>query len=884
MRLRPMIAGGALATVFAWALASASVTAAGPAEASGLSLEKGDHISLIGNALAERMQHDGWLEAMIQNRFPDKELVFRNLGFSGDEITQRQRSQSFGSPDDWLKKNETDVVLAFFGFGESFAGEKGVDQFKKDLEGFVKHTQGEKYDGEHNAKVVLISPIATEDLDDPNQIDAEAQNKQLEAYTKAMEEVAKANDVPFVDLFHPTLEEFKKSDKPLTTNGHFLNSQGNRFVASVINKALFGEPSAEGGKDRLEKIRQAVQDKNFYWYHRYRTTDGFNVFGGRSSLKYTDGITNFVVMQREMEILDAMTANRDKKVWAAAHGEDLKVDDSNTPEFIPVKTNLPGPLPGGKHRFLSGEEAIEKMTVADGMKVNLFASEEQFPDLINPVQMAFDTRGRLFVGTWPTYPHWTPKQPMNDKLLILEDTDGDGKADRSKVFADGLHNPTGFEFWNGGVLVAMAPDLLFLKDTDGDDKADVRERVLHGLDSADTHHTANSFVLAQDGALYFQEGTFHQSQIESTDGVHRNHNACVWRFEPRTGKVERYIPFSFANPHGHVFDRWGQDFVHDGTGADPYHATLFNGYVDFPRSHSRPPMLYKKRTRPCPATEILSSRHFPEKLQGNLLVGNVIGVQGLLQYRIDDKGASFEGVEVEPIVQSSDPNFRPVDFEIGPDGAIYFTDWQNPIIGHMQHHIRDPNRDKTHGRVYRITYEGRDLLKPAKIAGEPIPALLDLLKEPEDRVRYRARIELSGRDSKEVIKATEKWIKNLKTDDPDYVHQLLEGLWVYQQHNVVNDELLKKVLEAPYPQARAAGVKVLVAWRDRIPDTLDRLKKLASDDHPRVRLEAVRGASFFTGDEATEVPILTLEKETDQYLDFTRDETLKQLDAAAKKK
>ncbi len=267
-----------------------------------------------------------------------------------------------------------------------------------------------------------------------------------------------------------------------------------------------------------------------------------------------------------------------------------------------------------------------------------------------------------------------------------------------------------------------------------------------------------------------------------------------------------------------------------------------------------------------------------------MLVGNVIGFQGLLQYRIDDKGSSFEGVEVDPIVQSSDPNFRPVDFEIGPDGALYFTDWQNPIIGHMQHHIRDPNRDKTHGRVYRVTYEGRDLLKPAKIAGEPIPALLDLLKEPEDRVRYRARIELSGRDSKEVIKAVEKWVKELKTDDPDYVHQLLEGLWVYQQHNVVNEDLLNKILTAPYPQARAAGVKVLVAWRDRVPDALAKLKKLAGDDHPRVRLEAVRGASFFTGDEATEVPILTLEKETDKYLDFTRDETLKQLDAAAKKK
>ena len=99
---------------------------------------------------------------------------------------------------------------------------------------------------------------------------------------------------------------------------------------------------------------------------------------------------------------------------------------------------------------------------------------------------------------------------------------------------------------------------------------------------------------------------------------------------------------------------------------------------------------------------------------------------------------------MEPILYSSDPNFRPVDLKMGPDGAIYFVDWQNPIIGHMQHNLRDPSRDRTHGRIYRVVYEGRDLLKPEAIAGQPIDKLLDLLKEPEDRVRYRAKIELGA--------------------------------------------------------------------------------------------------------------------------------------------
>src|SRR5262249_21370701 len=155
--------------------------------------------------------------------------------------------------------------------------------------------------------------------------------------------------------------------------------------------------------------------------------------------------------------------------------------------------------------------------------------EKQFPELIQPVQMAFDTKGRLWIATWPSYPHWKPKTEMDDRLLILEDTNGDGHADKCKTFAGGLHNPTGFEFWNGGVLVANAPDILFLKDTDGDDVADVRTRVIHGIDSADTHHTASSFTLDPGGALYFQEGTFHHTQVESPYGPPvRSANAAVF--------------------------------------------------------------------------------------------------------------------------------------------------------------------------------------------------------------------------------------------------------------------------------------------------------------------------------------------------------------------
>ena len=860
-----------------------------------LKLDKGDHISIIGNTLAERMQHDGWLETLIYSRLPEHQLTFRNLGFSADELTIRQRSEGFGSPDEWLTKTKADVVFAFFGFNESFAGKEGLEKFKQDLDGFIKHTLAQKYNGQSPPRLVLFSPIAHENCHDANLPDGSESNARLKLYTTAMSEVARVNGVAFVDLFRPKLEVYtasgngareragKSPNQPLTINGIHLTDEGNARLAEMIVKALFPGQEPRVKDDGLAKLREAVNDKSFYWFHRYRTTDGYSSYGGRSYLKFVNDQTNREVMTRELEVLDVMTENRDKRIWEVAQGRDLKVDDGNTPPFIPVITNKPGPGPNGEHVFLGGEEAIGKMTVAKGLKVNLFAGEEMFPEVINPVQMAFDTKGRLWVGAWPSYPHWKPKERMNDKLLILEDTDGDGKADRCKTFADKLHNPTGFEFWGGGVFVAMAPDLIFLKDTDGDDRADVRVRVLHGLDSADTHHTANSFTLDPGGALYFQEGVFHRTQVETPYGPQRNTDACVWRFEPRTFKFERYIPYGFANPHGHVFDRWGQDIVHDGTGAQPYHGAIFSGYIEFPGKHPHAPQVYNQRTRPCPGSEILSSLHFPAEMQDNLLVGNVIAFQGILRYQLDYKGSSIIGSESEPMLSSSDPNFRPSDFEIGADGALYFTDWQNPIIGHMQHNLRDPSRDRTHGRVYRVTYEGRKLSPSPKIAGEPVEKLLDLLKHSENRVRYRARVELSGRATKDVLAAVAPWVQRLSPADADYDHHLLEALWLHQQHNVVHVELLKKVLAAKDGRARTGAARVLCYWRDRLPDALNEVKRLAVDDDAGVRLQAVRAASFFRVPEAFEVPLIAQQTTTDPYLDYTIGETMKSLEPLWKK-
>ena len=842
-------------------------------------ITQGLRISVIGNTLAERMQHDGWMETMFQSRFPDQQLVFRNLGFSADAVDARLRVEGFGSQDEWLERTRADAVFVFFGFNESFAGPEGISEFQSKLTDMIRGLLGNEYNSEGPPAIVLFSPIAQEDLGNPHLPDVGQCNLRLESYANAVAEVASKMGVKHVDLFKPTLAAYAAAEQPLTINGIHLNENGNRVVAQIIDAALFPGSTARRPVP-LREIREAVVDKNFYWFHRYQPTDGYNVHGGRSHLEF-DGLTNRVVMMREMEILEALTANRDRNVWARAQGSDLVIDDSNVPEHIPVKTNLPGDGPDGSQHFLGGQEAIEKMTIAEGMQVNLFASEEQFPELINPVQMAFDAGGRLFVCAWPSYPHWKPQDEMNDKLLIVEDTDGDGMADQCTTFADGLHNPTGFEFWGGGVFVANQPDLLFLKDTDGDGRADVRIRALHGFSSGDTHHAINSFVLGPGGALYFGEGVFHRTQIETPWETVRNVDACAWRVEPRTWKVDRYIPYGFANPHGHVFDRWGQGFFHDGTSAVPFHATLFSGHIDYPGRHNKPPELYGKRTRPCPATEILSSAHFPEENQDNLLVLNVIGVQGILQYKFSDAESSFTATEVEPILLSTDRNFRPVDAEIGADGALYFTDWQNPIIGHMQHHIRDPNRDQTHGRVYRITCTDRPLLMPAPVVDQPVDALLDLLEQRDNRVRHRARIELSDRETDEVIAGVKKWTASLSEDDPDHEHHMLEALWVHQQHNVVNEELLARMLQSSDYRARAAATRVLCYWHDRLADPLDQLELMVNDEHPRVRLEAVRACSFVPSSRALDTALLVLIQPMDKYLQYTLDETTRQLEKYA---
>jgi putative heme-binding domain-containing protein len=855
-----------LALVAVWMVATPFASASGEP----LELRRGDHVAIIGNTLADRMQHEAWLETFIHALHPEHDLTFRNLGYAGDELKTRPREESFGSPDEWLTKVGADVVFCFFGRNEALKGEAGLAGFRKDLADVIDGMLAQNYGGDGAPRLVFFSPIAHEDLKSPHLPDGSVQNASLALYTAAMEAVCREKVVRFVDIFTPTRALYARSAKPLTLNGVHLEPHGERALAEVIVRALFAkEPPAVGPE--IEKLRTVVADKNHHWFSRYRVVDGYNVFGGRSRLAWF-GQSNADVMQREMENFDIKTANRDRRVWALARGGDLEVKDDNLLPDLEVRPNKEGPLEAGRFPYLGGEEAIAKMDVHEGMKVNLFASEEMFPRLINPVQMAVDTDSRLWVAVWPSYPHWNPREPRTDAILILPDENHDGVADDCIVFADKLNSVTGFEFWGGGVLVAALPEIWFLQDTDGDDKADRKVRMLQGVSSADTHHSANAMVVGPDGWLYWSRGIFNIANFETPTGVYRSGESGVHRFNPRTFEVEFHFPIG-PNPHGDAFDQWGYQFATDGTGGTGSYINIGKGVGN--------KQWYRMRVRPVPAIGFLSSTHFPEEQQGNFLIANSIGVLGVLQHEVKYSGANITAEEIDPILLSSDPNFRPSDIEIGGDGALYVSDWHNILIGHMQHNMRDPNRDRTHGRVYRVTAEGRPLLEPVKMRGRPIGEVARRFFSRENSTRYRARLELSGRKTDEIVKELSAFAANLDVSKPADAQALLECSWVFEEHRVPNGKLLATVFRAAEPRVRAAAIRTLGHMGSRVEAWEKLLIEAARDDAALVRAEAVKAAVSFPGLLSAEVIFEVATRPTDPELDTVLAYAKRQIDVDA---
>lgn len=518
------------------------------------------------------------------------------------------------------------------------------------------------------------------------------------------------------------------------------------------------------------------------------------------------------------------------------------------------------------------EEERKTFALSEGFEVNLFAAD---PKLHKPIQINFDPQGRLWVAASEVYPQIAPGQKANDKILVLEDVDGDGVADKTTVFADGLLIPTAVEPGDGGAYVANSTELVHFQDTDGDGKADRSRIVLSGFGTEDTHHILHTFRWGMDGMLYMNQSIYIHSHIETPYGVKRLNAGGIWQFRPETMQLNVFAR-GWVNTWGHAFDRWGQSFATDGAGGEGINYVVPG--ASYPAVYGVPRILHGLNPgspKYC-GLEVVDGRHLPDEWQGNLITHDFRGHR-VCRFVVSDDGSGFAARQQADLISTPHVAFRPIDVKQGPDGAIYIADWYNPIIQHGEVDFRDPRRDHTHGRIWRITAKGRKTVPRPKLVGADVTALLDSLKSPESFERQHAKRALKELGTDKVRPALDKWVASLDAKDTQFEHHRLEGLWMYQSLDTPNPSLLEAVLKSKTPQARAAGVRVVPHWKDRLPAALTWLEAAVADEHPRVQSEAIRALSEFHDLRAAALALRAADKPLDQYADYALWQTSREL-------
>jgi putative membrane-bound dehydrogenase-like protein len=503
---------------------------------------------------------------------------------------------------------------------------------------------------------------------------------------------------------------------------------------------------------------------------------------------------------------------------------------------------------------LSPVEAQKKFVVPEGFEVRLFAAE---PEVVNPVAMTWDERGRLWVLELYEYPLGAaPGTKPRDRIKILEDTDNDGRADKVTVFADGLNLATGLALGNGGVYVGQAPDLLFLQDTNHDDAADVRSVLLTGFGLDDRHELLNGFAWGPDGWLYLTHGVFTHSKVKipeaSAPGVEVT--AAVARFHPRTKKFEVFADGT-SNPWGVDFDRCGNAFVsacvidhlfhmapggiyarQGGTPANPYAYELLPSIVD----HRHHMAAY------CGIC-IYQGDQFPEEYRGHVFMGN-IHQNALNHDRLTPEGSSFKATAEKDFLTTSDGWFRPVSEQVGPDGALWVADWCDKYPCYQNARADPEGVDRERGRIWRVVYIGKD--SSAKVPSRPDskmdlgklknPELVKLLAHPNVWQRRMAQRLLTERSSSRPTLLDSRGIA------------LVEGL------PEVGDELERMVQQGKTLETRLAALWTLhcLGPMEHVSKTLKQLEsgpelleRVADTSEPALRAWAAR----WMGEELREV-------------------------------
>lgn len=819
------------------------LTALPAAEPARFELRAGDRVVLLGDTFIEREQHSGWIEVMLTSRFADRNVTFRNLGWSADTPAGDSRFglsllQAGREPENegWtqlvkqLEDAKPTVVFVGYGMASSFDGSAGLAKFRADY-GRLLDTLEKIAPG---VRVVLLAPLPHEALGAPWP-NPTTHNQQLVGYARIVADISVERKLRFV-----THERLQLSSGPtprgvpLTENGIHPSAAGYRRIAEAMEDELFGSAGTWRTSAQAETLRQAILRKNEWFFHRSRPANMAYIFGFR---KREQGKNATEVLQ-----FDEHIAAEEKRIARLR-----SLQPVNVPEIPRRVGNVAAKFTPQPH---------PEFQVAEGLEVTLWAEN---PLLHKPLQMNFDPQGRLWVVSSELYPQIEPGQAATDKVIILQDTTGAGRADKATVFADGLLIPTGIEVGDGGAYVAQSTELLHFKDTNGDGKADVRRTVLSGFGTEDTHHNLHTLRWGPDGRLYMNQAVYTRTDTETPHGVVRLKAGGVFRFDPRDQHLEVLFR-GLINGWGHQFDAFGQSLMTDGAGFQGINwgvpgATLRTLAPARRVMDSVSAGAYPKYA----SIEIIRSSQFPADWQGDVITLD-FRAHRVVRFKIADQGSGFVTREMPDLMRTTADSFRPIDVRLGPDGALYIADWSNPIIQHGEVDFRDPRRDKAHGRIWRVAAKSQSAKPIVNLASLSNTALLERLPSANAYDSEQSRRLLVERGATKVVPDLAAWLAKLPASNES---ARLHALWLYQGFNHANAPLLQELLAAKDPRVRAAAVRALPN-----DGQIGSLEKLIADAHPRVRLEALRALGKRSTAKAAELALTVLERPMDTYLDY----------------